>query len=55
MLATNKKLIFKLLFFEKNLAIKHYCDINNKKAGNTLIQRKPTCAHDSSGVLALTE
>ena len=37
MLTTNKKLIFILLFFEKNLSIKHYCDINNKKVGSTLI------------------
>lgn len=39
----------------KNFIYKHYRDINNKKVRNTLIWYKPTCAHDSSGVLALTE
>lgn len=39
----------------KIFTYKHYWDVNNKKAGSALIWYKHTCAHDSSGVLALTE
>ena len=54
---TNKqqKVIIHNIVLWKKCIYKYYRDINSKKGGSALIWYKPTCAHDSSGVLALTE